>query len=191
MFTDQVCCRLWQNFKTHVTQNVGTDEAKSLDDPSCHIPVYICTWIYLECDIPDPQNNLRTRCANKTFSQALKMRAAISFHYNELGRGTDRWHQGKDGSCMGNPSLSRDVSHYMMSLQRRKVLPLHLNWCFQSRWEWDRDSCLVDIELIFVKGTGWLYFTECQVHHFQGSRTPLCQKLWLSYLQIGWSTDRC
>ena len=162
MFTDQVCSsRLWENLKTHVTQSVSTDEAESLDDPSDQLPVYICTWIYLECDIPDLKNNLRIQCADKTFSQALKMRAAISFHYNELGR-ADRWHQW-NGSWLGNPSLSRDVSRYMVSLQRRKVLPLRR----------DRDSCLVDIELIFVKGTGWLYFTECQVHHLHGSKTPL------------------
>jgi len=135
IFTYQMCCRLWQDFRTHVAQNVGTDEAKSLDEHSHHIPVYICTWIYLECDIPDIQNNLKTRCVNKTYSQALKMQAAISFHYNELGRVTDSWHQSKDESWMWNPSLSKDVSCYMLSLQRRKVpLPLELLLSSGGRW---------------------------------------------------------
>ena len=113
---------MWKDFETFVRNNIGDDEAESLRDPNESVPQYICTWIYMECDIPDEQNKLRMHCANKTYSHALKMRAAISFRYNEFGRGTDSWHQGKDREWMGNPSLSKDVSRYMLSLQRRKVI---------------------------------------------------------------------
>jgi|SRR5579859_7231654 len=75
--------------------NVGIDEANHLDKPSENTPVYISTWLYLECDILDPQNNQRMQCQNKTYFQALKMRAAISFHYNKLGRGNNSWHQAR------------------------------------------------------------------------------------------------
>jgi hypothetical protein len=112
---------LWKRFEEYVEQNVGNDKAKSLDEPSTDTPLYISAWIFVECDIPDPLNNIRMQCNDKTYSQALKMRAAVSFHYNELGRGSNSWHQGKDGSWMGNPSLSNKVSRYMLSLQRRKV----------------------------------------------------------------------
>lgn len=116
--------RLWSKFIQHVSVNVGIEEANYLDEPSENTPVYICTWMYLECDIPDPRNNQQMQCLNKTYSQALKMRAAISFHYNELGRGNNSWHQARDGSWIGNPSLSNSVTRYMLRLQRRKVWSL-------------------------------------------------------------------
>ena len=119
---DQGFHRLWGKFEEYVAQNVGTDKELSLDHPSSDTPLYVSAWIYIECDIPDQQNGTRLQCGDKTYSQALKMRAAISFHYNELGRGSESWHQGRDGTWMGNPSLSKDVSRYMLSLQRRKVL---------------------------------------------------------------------
>jgi len=104
-----------------VRENVGDDAAKALDDPTQDVPTYICLWIFIECDIPDVKNAIRCHCKDKTHSHALKMRAAVSFHYNELGRGANGWHQGRDGSWLGNPSLSQQVSRYMLSLQRRKV----------------------------------------------------------------------
>ena len=102
-------------------ENVGIDQAQQLDEPSENTPMHICTWIFIECDILDSQNNTQMQYNNKTYSQALKMRSAISFHYNELGRGSNSWYQGHDGSWIGNPSLSNTVSRYMLSLQRRKV----------------------------------------------------------------------
>lgn len=115
---------LWNRFVQYVSNNVGCDAANALDTPSKTITDYITAWIYIECDIPEPQTGNRMHCQNKTYSHALKMRAAISFHYNELGRGSNSWHQGIDGSWLGNPSLSHAVSRYMLSLQRRKVMHL-------------------------------------------------------------------
>jgi hypothetical protein len=107
-----------------ISAHVGTGTAQALNNPFDGLPELICAWIFTECDIPDVHNNSRLLCKNKTFSQALKMRAAVSFHYNELGRGSNSWHKLNDGSWSGNPSLSNSVSQYMLSLQRRKVTPL-------------------------------------------------------------------
>jgi hypothetical protein len=117
--------RLWERFKEYVRKSLGNDIADSLDIPGAEITQYMRNWIFLECDIPDPKNNKRMMCKNLTYSQALKMRAAISFHYNQLGRGSNSWEQGKDGNWFGNPSLSHDIRVYMLSLQRRKVSILH------------------------------------------------------------------
>lgn len=68
------------------------------------------------------------QCENATFSHALKMRAAISYHFaQEEGRGSEKWHQDHQGVWLGNPALSHTVSRYMISLQRRKVLPVQSN----------------------------------------------------------------
>jgi hypothetical protein len=75
-------------------------------------------WLFTECDIPSED---RSYCQNKSYSTALKMRAAVSWHYNEMGRGATPYSLHKDGTWIGNPSLCHQVSKYMLSLQRRKV----------------------------------------------------------------------
>ena len=58
------------------------------------------------------------QCEGATFSHALKMRAAISYHYaEEEGRGSEKWHQDYQGMWLGNLALSYTVSRYMISLQ--------------------------------------------------------------------------
>jgi hypothetical protein len=90
----------------------------------------IATWIFMKCDIPDSEKQKRMDCQGLTFSTALRMRASISFHYNQIGR-AGNWSQMVDGSWSGNPSLSSYVSRYMLSLQRRKVLFISI-WHLQS-----------------------------------------------------------
>ena len=114
--------RLWKQFAQYIAEFVGTEQTIDLDHPCQSVPLWISSWIFIECDIPDPKNNFRTYCKNKSFSHALKMRAAISFHYNEQGFGATPWHKTIDGAYAGNPSLSHEVSRYMVNLQRRKVL---------------------------------------------------------------------
>jgi len=112
----------WKDFCIFVTQYVGTAIAEGLDSPNKDVPNMIATWIYMKCDIPDTQKQIRMDCQGLTFSTALRMRASISFHDNQIGR-SGNWTQMRDGSWSGNPSLSSYVSRYMLSLQRRKVLP--------------------------------------------------------------------
>ena len=98
---------------------VGNEKSKELNPPGADVPQWIAMWIFTECDIPSPD---RPFCLNKSYSTALKMRAAVSWHYNEMGRGATPFSMCKDGSWIGNPSLSHPVSKFMLSLQRRKVL---------------------------------------------------------------------
>ena len=110
----------WKDFVNFVIRYVGNDSAERLDQPTQEVPNMIATWIYMKCDIPDTQKQKRMNCQGLTFSTALRMRASISFHYNQIGR-AGNWSQMVDGSWSGNPSLSSYVSWYMLSLQRRKV----------------------------------------------------------------------
>jgi len=115
----------WKDFQQFIMDNVGTDVAAALDLPGDETPKMIAAWIFMKCDNPDPKRQVRMSCQGYTFSTALRMRAAVSFHYNQLGR-SGNWSQMLDGSWSGNPSLSTIVSRYMLSLQRRKVIPLNL-----------------------------------------------------------------
>jgi hypothetical protein len=116
------CYSHWKDFVAFVGRNVGSDVASRLDFPDHEVPNMIATWIFMKCDIPDPDKQKRLECQGLTFSTALRMRASISFHYNQIGH-AGNWSQMVDGSWSGNPSLSSYVSRYMLSLQRRKVLP--------------------------------------------------------------------
>ena len=110
----------WKDFVNFVIRYVGNDSAERLDQPTQEVPNMIATWIYMKCDIPDTQKQKRMNCQGLTFSTALRMRASISFHYNQIGR-AGNWSQMVDGSWSGNPFLSSYVSRYMLNLQRRKV----------------------------------------------------------------------
>jgi hypothetical protein len=110
----------WKDFVDFVGRNVGMDIATGLDSPDNEVPNMIATWIFMKCDIPDAEKQKRMDCQGLTFSTALRMRASISFHYNQIGH-AGNWSQMVDGSWSGNPSLSSYVSRYMLSLQRRKV----------------------------------------------------------------------
>ncbi|KAF8128265.1 DNA breaking-rejoining enzyme [Boletus edulis] len=59
------------------------------------------------------------RCS---FSNAQKMRAAATYGFGRLcGLGSTPWQTDNHGHCMGNPSISPQVSNYMCSLRRRKA----------------------------------------------------------------------
>lgn len=113
---------LWEKFRIFVKENIGNDIADSLDHPLKDTPDYICAWIFAECDTAERVGKAKMAYVGKTYSHALKMRAAISFHYNGLGRGATNWHMGRFEVWDGNPSLSTTVSRYMISLQKRKVI---------------------------------------------------------------------
>jgi hypothetical protein len=111
----------WKEFEGFVQQFVGVDVLKSLRiAPTEDTPSLITAWIFLKCEIPDPKIPERASCQGYTYSTALRMRAAVSFYYNQLGK-SGNWNQMLDGSWAGNPSLSTTVSRYMLSLQKRKV----------------------------------------------------------------------
>jgi hypothetical protein len=63
-----------------------------------------------------------------TYSHAQKMRAAMTYAFGRLhGLGSLSWHKNEmTEGMMGNPSVSNEVSSFMVSLRRRKVSPVTL-----------------------------------------------------------------
>ncbi|KAG7005366.1 hypothetical protein G7Y79_00020g048940 [Physcia stellaris] len=121
----------WKQFETFVKNNLSPDYLKCLKQPDERTPELIMTWIYAACDSPDmistdTDNAEKGELSDlipqdRTYSHALKMRSACSWHYGyRQKRGTDTFRHERDGSWSGNPSLSLNVSIYMKSLQRRK-----------------------------------------------------------------------
>ena len=93
-----------------------------MEIPNEESPNLIAYWIFRKCEKPNKDVPGSALCEGASFSQALKMRAAISYHYAQHpNRGSEKWHQDHQGVWLGNPSLSHSVSRYMISLQRRKV----------------------------------------------------------------------
>jgi hypothetical protein len=93
--------------------------------PNESTPNIIAAWIHRKCEKKDEQDPSTIQCEGTSFSHALKMRAAVSYHYAQnKGRGTEKWHQDAKGNYPGNPALSHIVSRYMISLQRKKVCEL-------------------------------------------------------------------
>ncbi|KAH9008547.1 hypothetical protein EDB85DRAFT_2256034 [Lactarius pseudohatsudake] len=57
-----------------------------------------------------------------TYGTAQKMRASMTYAFGRIhGLGSVHWEHGADGRTAGNPSVSKMVSRYMLSLHRRKV----------------------------------------------------------------------
>lgn len=104
--------------------SLGNHEAEeAVLQPNASTPQLIAAWIFRKCDKRNPSQPFTIDCEGASFSQALKMRAAVSYHYaQDEGRGSEKWHQDHHGAWLGNPALSHTVSRYMISLQRRKVL---------------------------------------------------------------------
>ncbi|KAJ6481386.1 hypothetical protein DFH09DRAFT_944307, partial [Mycena vulgaris] len=58
-----------------------------------------------------------------SYSHAQKMRAAATYGFGRLnGLGSLPWQKSEvSGKMLGNPSISEDVSRYMISLRKKKV----------------------------------------------------------------------
>ena len=58
-----------------------------------------------------------------SYSHAQKMRAAATYGFGHLnGLGSIPWQKSEvSGKMLGNPSISEDVSRYMISLRKKKV----------------------------------------------------------------------
>jgi|SRR6266496_333236 len=94
----------------------------SIVQPDEATPNLIAAWIHRKCEKKNTQDSSTIQCEGASFSHALKMRAAVSYHYaHNQGRGTEKWHDDGNGNHYGNPALSHIASRYMISLQRRKV----------------------------------------------------------------------
>ncbi|KAJ8688803.1 hypothetical protein PTI98_013551 [Pleurotus ostreatus] len=91
--------------------------------PHRDTPLWIIAWIMDACDVirldASPKLSTDTR---SSYSHAQKMRAAMTYAFGRVhGLGSLAWHERDDGTMQGNPSISNQVSAYMLSLRRRKV----------------------------------------------------------------------
>jgi hypothetical protein len=67
--------------------------------PDALCPRYIAGWIYQKCERPNPNDPRTSSCEGASFSHALKMRAAVSYHYaQQPGIGSEKWHQDGRGT---------------------------------------------------------------------------------------------
>lgn len=74
------------------------------------------------CDEVDLDGSKRPSTdVRATYGHAQKMRASMTYAFGRIhGLGSMHW-QHSAGGMIGNPSVSEEVSRYMLSLRRRKV----------------------------------------------------------------------
>jgi hypothetical protein len=86
---------LWTAFEKFVTTLDNFDHTiESIHSPNEDTPRLIAIWIFKKCEKPDSSDPSTAQCEGATFSHALKMRAAISYHYaQDESRGSEKWHQ--------------------------------------------------------------------------------------------------
>ena len=81
-------------------------------------------FIWQKCASPDPKsiNEWERTAEGNSYSLALKIRAAITWHFGIIeGLGNSPWGQNHLGEWYGNPSTSSKISVLMKSLARLKV----------------------------------------------------------------------
>ncbi|KAJ7093975.1 hypothetical protein B0H15DRAFT_763134, partial [Mycena belliarum] len=76
-----------------------------------------CDDIGLDGKTKDPS------ISRDSYSHAQKLRASATYGFGRLnGLGSRPWQKSElTGEMVGNPSVSEDVSRYMVSLRKRKV----------------------------------------------------------------------
>jgi len=113
---------LFKAFQRYTAAFESPEVDEAVINPNSHTPSLIAQWIRHKCEKPNPANPSTSEYEGLSFSHALKMRAAVSYHYaQDEGRGSEKWHSDGQGAWLGNPALSHTVSRYMISLQRGKV----------------------------------------------------------------------
>ena len=86
---------MWKAFeKFAIEQFDNVEIGDALNNPNEKTSELIAAWIFRKCEQPDAQDPSRCNCEGATFSYALKMRAAVSYHYEQQeGRGSEKWHR--------------------------------------------------------------------------------------------------
>ncbi|KAF8812056.1 hypothetical protein BYT27DRAFT_7088146 [Phlegmacium glaucopus] len=85
---------------------------------------FIIAWIMNECDSCNLDgSNKSSSTIRSGYTHAQKMRAAMTYAFGRLyGCGNRSWQMDESqGVMVGNPSISTEVSNYMLALHRRKV----------------------------------------------------------------------
>ncbi|KAL0564048.1 hypothetical protein V5O48_018007 [Marasmius crinis-equi] len=84
----------------------------------------IVAWILTECDSYTLDGSVKPPDVERsTYTHAQKMRASATFGFGRVcGLGNRAWEVSEvTGKMLGNPSVSQQVSLYMVSLRRRKA----------------------------------------------------------------------
>ncbi|KJA17137.1 hypothetical protein HYPSUDRAFT_146864, partial [Hypholoma sublateritium FD-334 SS-4] len=98
--------------------------------PLFNTPFLIVAWIMNECDTIALDGKSTAKGPRGTYTHAQKMRASMTYVFGRIhGLGSYPWqiiHPEVEGSrtvphAIGNPSVSEQVSTYMVSLRQRKV----------------------------------------------------------------------
>ena len=88
----------------------------------------LTTQAWRRCDelANDGSKKPQTQMRN-SYGHAMRMRAAMTYGFGRFNsRGTIPWRISDNGQWQGNPSISPQVSRYMVSLRKRKVCVLWL-----------------------------------------------------------------
>lgn len=88
--------------------------------------VFYSGWVLIllqSCDDLNVDGSMKPHDAPRgSFSYAQKMRASMTYGFGRIGTcGNTPWHQSDQGEWRGNPSISNQLSRYMVSLRKRKV----------------------------------------------------------------------
>ncbi|KAL0056794.1 hypothetical protein AAF712_016594, partial [Marasmius tenuissimus] len=103
---------------------IGPTEEFFRSEPHQESAEIIVAWILSVCNSFRLDGSTKPSSEERrTYTHAQKMRAAATFGFGRVcGLGTRPWERSKvTGRMLGNPSVSQQVSLYMVSLRRRKA----------------------------------------------------------------------
>ncbi|KAF7357671.1 hypothetical protein MSAN_01363700 [Mycena sanguinolenta] len=103
---------------------ISEDEDFFTNKPHPQSAIFIVAWIMSRCDDIELDGKPKDPSIPRdSYSHAQKMRASATYGFGRLnGLGSLPWQKSEvSGRMLGNPSISEDVSRYMVSLRKKKV----------------------------------------------------------------------
>ncbi|KDR70557.1 hypothetical protein GALMADRAFT_76008 [Galerina marginata CBS 339.88] len=90
--------------------------------PNARTPLLIIAWIMKACDDMNPDGTRKGAQEHRcTFANAMKMRSSATYGFGRVfSRGNFPWNSADGVDYFGNPSISTEVSRYMLALKKRK-----------------------------------------------------------------------
>ncbi|PPR02923.1 hypothetical protein CVT26_009778 [Gymnopilus dilepis] len=121
--TDRCYRRLMNQFDAWLVEQGLMEEGATIFSRPTHeeAPAFIIAWIMQLCDVRNPDGSFkRSDEYTRTFSHAMKMRSSATYGFSRIPQvGNTPWAQANE-QWVGNPSISYQVTRYMVSLKRRK-----------------------------------------------------------------------
>ncbi|KAJ6511064.1 DNA breaking-rejoining enzyme [Mycena sanguinolenta] len=103
---------------------INANEDFFTNTPHPQSAIFIVAWIMTRCDDVELDGKAKDPSIPRdSYSHAQKMRASATYGFGRLnGLGSLPWQKSEvSGNMLGNPSISEDVSRYMVSLRKKKV----------------------------------------------------------------------